>query len=139
MQEIIEELETLDTHVEQHYFLLNQEGVWLFLATLGCWGVEHSMAQLYAIAVAFILFSYRIYIQWSDKRPFPIVAKTIKDKIMEQLEEGSDSQKARLYDLHQIMDVKASKMNAIKSSFIFLLSYSFLGVTLVHWFTFHGA
>jgi len=118
-------------HIDAYRASLNTEGVWLFLATLGCWSVGHIPSQLYAITITFILFSYRIYSKLSDKRPFSSITKDLENTIKSELEEG-DTQKARLHDLHQIRDVKLAMKNHIKSTALFLLCYSFLAATLWH-------
>lgn len=125
------------THIDAYRASLNTEGVWLFLATLGCWSVGHAPSQLYAIAITFILFSHRIYSKLSDKRPFSSITKDLEKTIKGELEDG-DTQEARLHDLRQIRDIKLATTSHLKSTAIFLLCYSFLAVTLWHWFEIAG-
>lgn len=136
-EEIKQKLAAYEAHIDAYRASLNTEGVWLFLATLGCWSVSHKPFQLYAIVITFILFSHRIYSKLSDKRPFSSITNDLEKIIKTELEEG-DTQKARLRDLDQIRDVKLSTNSHLKSTAIFLLCYSFLIVTLWHWFQIIG-
>lgn len=120
-----------ELHIDAYRVSLNTEGVWLFLATLGCWSVTDGLSQVYAIVVTFILFSYRIYSTLNDKRPFSSISNELEDAINNELEEG-DTKKARLLDLYNIRNTKLSLKNHLKSTAIFLLCYSFLGVTMWH-------
>lgn len=134
---IKQKLADYEAHIDAYRASLNTEGVWLFLATLGCWSVGHAPSQLYAIAITFVLFSHRIYSKLSDKRPFSSITKGLEETIKTELEEG-DTQKARLHDLHQIRDIKLATTSHLKSTAIFLLCYSFLGLTLWHCFQVAG-
>lgn len=134
---IKKKLTDYEAHIDAYRASLNSEGVWLFLATLGCWSVGDAPSQLYAIAITFVLFSHRIYSKLSDKRPFSSITKDLENAIKTELEDG-DSKKARLHDLHQIREIKLSTINHLKSTTIFLICYSFLAVTLWHWFDFFG-
>ncbi|WP_090143339.1 hypothetical protein [Limnohabitans sp. DM1] len=126
---IKKKLKEFEDHIDAYRGALNTEGVWLFLATLGCWSVGHAPSQLYAITITFILFSHRIYSKLHDKRPFSSIIKDLEKIIKKELENG-DTQKARLHDLHQIRDIKLATKSQLKSTIIFLLCYSFLALTL---------
>lgn len=126
------ELSEFESNIDRYRDSLNKEGVWLFLATLGCWSVNNPPIQLFAISITGILFTYRIYSKLSDKRAFPTIIKDLEIIIRTKLEEG-DTQKERLHDLQQIRDVKLSTVNHLKSTGIFLLCYLFLIATLWNW------
>jgi hypothetical protein len=137
-EKILEHLSQFEIHIDEYRSSLNTEGVWLFLATLGCWSVSQPLIQLYALAVTFILCTYRIYEKMQDKRTFASITKSIDNEILSNLEADSDTQKARLLDLHNINSKKLSTANHVKSTLVFLLCYSFLAVTLINWIFVHG-
>ncbi|WP_083704509.1 hypothetical protein [Serratia oryzae] len=120
-------LHAYEIHIDEFRSSVNKEGVWLFIATLGCWSVDQRLALFCALAITFILFTYRIYSKLSDKRPFSIIEKEIEENIRKYLD--GDTQKARLHDLSEIKRNKHSLIHTFKSSFIFFLSYSFLALT----------
>lgn len=130
-ENIKQKLVDYEAHIDAYRASLNTEGVWLFLATLGCWSVNHAALQLYAIAITFVLFSHRIYSKFSDKRSFSSITKDLEKTIKTELEEG-ETQKALLHDLRQICDIKLAIKSYLKSTLIFLLCYSFLVLSLWH-------
>jgi hypothetical protein len=127
-KEIIIKISEYENYIDIYWSSLNKEGVWLFLATLGCWSVSHIFIQTYAIMITFILFSYRIYSKFNDITPLYSMRRSLEEKIKNELEE-SDTKKARLHDLYKIKDKKLSTLNTLKSTFIFLICYSFLIIT----------
>lgn len=128
---IKQQLIQFEAHIDAYRVSLNTEGVWLFLATLGCWSVNHAPSQLFAVLITFILFSYRIWSKMGDNRLFSSITEDLEEKIKTKLKDG-DTKKARLHDLYQIRDVKLAMKSHLKSTAIFLLCYSFLIVSLVH-------
>lgn len=128
---LIGKISEYQSSIDSYRASLNTEGVWLFLATLGCWSVSHQLSQLIAIAITFILFSHRVYSKMTNKKTFNSTTKELEKEIDKLLEAG-DTKKARLYDLYQIRDVKLATINHLKSTMIFLLCYFFLAITLWH-------
>lgn len=134
-EEIKQKISDFETHIDAYWAPLNTEGVWLFLAILGCWSVDHRSFQYFALAITVILFTNRIVSKVKDKRTFSKIRKDIENLIITDLEEG-DTKKARLHDLTQIQTVKPSAKNTVKSTIIFILCYSFLIATYFHlWLT----
>ncbi len=127
---IKDKLSSFELHINSYRDSLNSEGVWLFLATLGCWSVNGFWYQIAALMITFFLFSHRIYARLEDKRLFPTIIKELAADINE-LPDG-DTKKARIYDLDQIRNVKLGVLNHFKATGIFIVCYSFLGLTLWH-------
>jgi len=134
---IKQKLSELESHIDDYRTSLNTEGIWLFLATLGCWSVNHDFSQAFALMITFILFSYRIYSKASFRVSFSTNIKTLEDQIKTQITQ-EDTQKARLHDLQQIQSKKLSTFQHIKQTAIFLMCYSFWGITAYHWARLNG-
>ncbi|WP_229008789.1 hypothetical protein [Methylophilus sp. Leaf408] len=130
-EEIKKKLVEFEDHIDMYRASLNSEGIWLFLATLGCWSVNHAPSQILAFSITFILFTYRIALKFSDTRLFSTKTKELEELIKRKLEDP-DTQKARLFDLHQIKVIKLASKNHLKSVSIFLLCYFFLITTVWH-------
>jgi len=130
-EEVKKEIYEFELHIDNFWRALNTEGVWLFIATLGCWSVDQKWAQIFAIIITFSIFTYRISSKQDDKRTFSKITKDIENKIKNKLKKNEDTMKARLHDLNEIKNVKLSTKNSIKSNLMFLMCYSFLGVTLI--------
>ncbi|WP_114192113.1 hypothetical protein [Edaphovirga cremea] len=109
---------------------VNTKSIWLFLATLGCWGVEQIWIQNFAFFITFIFFTYQIHSKIEDKRSFNKIENDIKKVINTELD--GDTQKARLYDLSEIKRRKHSIIPIIRSSFILSLSFIFFFFTVLH-------
>jgi len=131
-EEIKQTISVYENHIEQYWYSFNTEGVWLFLATLGCWSVNEPNIQVFAIVITAVLFSYRIYLKLPEKRSFKTISAEIQETITQTIGLDNDTGKARMYELEQINRVKLSLTNTIKSTIIFLVCYSFLGLTLIH-------
>ena len=109
--------------------VINDEGIWLFLATLGCWSVLFWPLQFASILVALILFIERVKNKVDDKVPLELMKK-IEDEI--QSLPDSDTQKARLYDLAELLKEQSKIWDNLKKSKAFVLSWIFYGGTLFY-------
>jgi hypothetical protein len=128
-----EELFALRQYINAYRTALNTEGIWLFLATLGCWSVTNIFLQFSAFALAVILFGERLNKRTSETRSFSERFKAIEDLISTDLPEG-DSQKARLYDLAALRAKELSKINSLRSVWTFSLCWFFYGASLLYVF-----
>ena len=131
--EIKNKLAEFESNIDSYRTSLNSEGVWLFLATLGCWSVNHGGLKIFAIGITFLLFTHRIFTKMHDKRTFPSISKELERTIRSEIEE-EDTQKARLHDLTQIRTIKLSIFNHLKSTAIFIICYAFLAGTIWNWY-----
>jgi len=125
------EIEALRSHIHEYRRAINDEGMWLFLATLGCWSVSEEWLQLSAIAVAVLLFSRRLQDRLSDLKSFSKMISTLRDRIAIELED-EDTKKARLYEIMQIKHNELSFISTIKEGAVFLLCWGFLTATLTY-------
>ncbi|HEY0562247.1 MAG TPA: hypothetical protein VGD04_02890 [Methylophilus sp.] len=116
-------------HIRYYQKSLNDEGIWLFLATLGCWGVPDSQMQKVAFIITIVIFFYRFYLQIEDKRTFKQIANDIEDDVKSStlLE---DIKKARLYDLSKIKSKELSLINTIKTMSIFIVCFFFAFISM---------
>ena len=128
---IEDEMAALQTHIADYRTALNQEGIWLFLATLGCWSVSQPLLQFFAYALALVLFGQRMFHRLNETRSFSKLIKAIETRISELTPEG-DSRKARLYDLAIFQKQELSTLKSLRSSGHFLLCWAFYGASLLH-------
>jgi hypothetical protein len=131
--QIILELDAFVARVDRYQESLNTEGVWLFLATLGCWSVSNKLAQLIALSITFFLFSYRIYKKSELKTTFGSATSQLR-RLISSAELPEDARKARLYDLDQIVKGRLSLRSHARRTFVFLVCYLFLAVTFLAYF-----
>ena len=69
-QTIEYEVEVFEDFVFNYRNLLNNESIWLFLATLGCWGVSHHAIQMLAFSILAYLFVERLSIYKNNSKSF---------------------------------------------------------------------
>ena len=67
---IDQELRAVEASIDAHQLGLNEEGVWLFLAVLGCWSVAPDWMRLVALALALVLFGIRYQSYRPNSREF---------------------------------------------------------------------
>lgn len=131
MSSIEEELTALQVHINDYRALLNGEGVWLFLATLGCWSVSNTILQLIAYVVAFLVFADHMNKKSKESKSFSKLVEIIKNKIENSIEDG-DQKKARLYDLITIKSTEMSALKSFSNTKVFLVCWAFFGASFVY-------
>lgn len=128
---IEKEFDAFRAHIVHYRKVLNDEGVWTFLATLGCLGVTSGPLRMMAFGVTVILFGERFSKRISDRRSFSRLITEIENRIDELVPEG-DVKKARLFDLAAIKRQELSTWRAVRNSTAFLLSWIFLTLSFAH-------
>jgi biopolymer transport protein ExbB/TolQ len=123
-----QEIDSLHTDIKAWHATLNTQGVWLFLATLGCWSVPTSVVRVFALFLVAALFLWLALQTRSDRRSFPKRIAELRAKVETEIEEG-DSRDARLLQLRKIEDIFAPQ-SVLKSSWPYLVTGIFWLVTL---------
>ena len=126
-----EAIQALRAHVREYRRAINDEGIWLFLTTLGCWSVSGKPFQIGAIVITIALFGRRLQDRLSDRRPFSKMIAAIRERVEIELEDG-DAKKARLYELIQLERTDLSLVSTFKEGWVFLVCWGFLTITLAH-------
>lgn len=124
------EMSALQSHISSYRNAVNQEGIWLFLTTLGCWGVPNHILQIFSFALAALLFGERATNRLKETRSFSQLVKDIEERIAQLLPDG-DARKARLYDLAAFQRTELSTLNNLKNIRVFLLCWLFYSASLV--------
>ena len=109
-------------HIKQYQETINTEGIWLFLAVLGCWGVTDEVMQKTAFIMTMIIFSFRVYQKLEDTRSFKEIYLYIEEQIKES-NLNEDIKKARLYDLNRIKNKNLRLSKIVQSSSIFIICF----------------
>jgi hypothetical protein len=125
------DIEALQTLMSTHHMALNNEGIWLFISTLGCWSVSIAILQLIAYFLVLFIFGERMVKR--SKRPmetrsFFTLIEGIEVRVKESLPEG-DIQKARLYDLSKLRE-KLSVVNTFRSTKVFMICWLYYAVSV---------
>jgi hypothetical protein len=100
------DIQALQNNIIANRKIINDEGTWLFLTTLGCWSVTNYYFQWVACLITLVLFIIRV----KNKQEKVIVMHVkqsiehIKSRISE-LPKG-DTQKARLLDLYHLQEAE---------------------------------
>jgi len=92
------ELLTLERDLAHWRSTLNQEGVWLFLATIGCWSIPVGWERVVALLLSVSLFGWRALAQQKDLKPFPKRCTEYEAMIRREATDEIE-RKAALYDL----------------------------------------
>ncbi len=116
--------------IDRYRETLNQEGVWLFLATLGCWSVQGDWTVLIALLLTFALFSYRVYGRVEYRRTFAASLRDLRAEVASS-SLAEDMKKDRLRDIQQLESTKLSNFRHAKETAVFLFCYSFLVLSAI--------
>lgn len=105
---------------------LNKQGIWLFLATLGCWSVPDGWLRLTAMSVTFLIFSTAIFIEWKEEGKnfnFKEATKLVEKKI--SLLSEDDDKAYWTIILNNIKKKQLNTLKAIKEAYIYICSFTF--------------
>jgi hypothetical protein len=124
-------IDKFQSDLHQYRSILNDEGIWLFLATLGCWGVEKGWFQLAACIATLIIFSKRI-------KRFPVAqnsfAKTIElldNRIELEVELPSNKQRLQA-KLRVVKEALVEYGSAMRMNVVFWICWTFFGASLLY-------
>jgi hypothetical protein len=124
------ELSALNIAVAGHRLVMNEEGVWLFLATLGCWSVTPIWLRLLALAAVLFIFGQRIHNRSVERRSFKKLLEDCNHRITE-LSDTEQARKAALYSLIEFQQKNLEGLQPYKTAKNFLVSYATWVVTCV--------
>lgn len=93
-----EELSRLEQRIFKYDSNVNNSGIWLFLATLGCWSIDDLYIRVVAVATTFLIFSHQLFIKLDSFKPFELDLKGI-ERMVENAKLSDDELKARKFDL----------------------------------------
>ena len=130
-ESIESELERLRIHIREYTILLREEGVWLFIATLGCWSVNWWVLQLPAIALTFGLFLHRFFGKLTNRKTFRTLIEGLKSRI-EAEAVNDQARKAHLYDLIQVQQVDLVEAQSLRQSWVFWACWFFCCASLIY-------
>ncbi|PLL52668.1 hypothetical protein CWN04_29870, partial [Klebsiella michiganensis] len=83
---ILKEIEKYSTHIDRFRARANIHGIWLFIATLGCWGVTEPSIRILAFVMLFFIFLFLLHGSFpGEKRTFKKIHDDIKNKILNNL------------------------------------------------------
>lgn len=129
---IEEELQALRNHIKTYRETLNDEGVWLFLVTLGCWSVSLPPLQLLAYLLAVWLFGSRISARSKETRSLPKLINALQERIS-LLAASEIERKAGLFDLIEIQKRELSVFAPFRQVKEFLFCWLFWGGSAIYW------
>ena len=80
-ESILTEVEKYSAHIDRFRSRANTHGIWLFIATLGCWGVTDPYIRMLAFIMLFIIFLFLLHGSFpGEKRTFKKIHDDIKIK-----------------------------------------------------------
>jgi hypothetical protein len=126
--EITLEISKFDKDIDEHREALEKESVWLFLATLGCYGVTNNdFLQTIAFLITFAFFISRVNSRKnkSNTKLFILREKEIKKMITSKLNPG-DIQQEQLNNLKKIRNEKLTLFQHIRSNPMYIICFIFL-------------
>jgi hypothetical protein len=124
------ELLALATEIADYRIALNTEGVWLFLAALGCWSVAQPHLRLVAITIAVALFGHRLQSHLRDPEPFSRKLQTLDTRIQSEITDDR-SRKALLYEVLTLRGKTSTSKESLRPGWPFFLCWGFMGATLI--------
>lgn len=127
---ILKEIKKYSAHIDRFRARANTHGIWLFIATLGCWGVTEPSIRILAFVMLFFIFLFLLHGSFpGEKRTFKKIHDDIKNKIVDNL--TPEQQQERFHDL-LIVEKKTKvtcwnyKNNLYLFSLLWFLFYEFI-------------
>ena len=123
------EIQNLSNAINTHLARLNREAVWLFLTTLGIWGVTDKSMQFIAFLLTFLIFSSNATIDGpSFSKRFEQIGTSIEKS------EHSSATKERFRAELLEAKSKLSVRNILKNSYVYFFAFVFLALSFANWF-----
>lgn len=129
-----EELEILRKYIHTYSDELNLEGVWLFLASLGCWSAAAGLPQIFATVLTGALFFQRFNLKRTEKRHFALAFKEILVRADREVPDQVERSRIQL-EIRFLRDNYLAFGPVLKRAWPFLGCWAFYGITVVHTFT----
>jgi len=104
------EIKKRKDQIDDHFASLNKHGVWLFLATLGCWSVEVGWYRNVAFGIAFILFFWLFF----NEKKIKGGLNTYLDKLRTEIEHALPYCKERTDLVAQVDSLKSERLTSPK-------------------------
>lgn len=131
---IEEDMVALKMHMHHYRSALNDRGIWLFLATLGCWSVENAHMQILAFLITFYLFFTQLTESQKDKRTAPLLVAAVKDRIA-KADLDDKSRNKYLFDLKALeREIFSLNLTTFRNALPFFLPWLFFGISFVLFF-----
>jgi len=118
-------------HIEQYRRVLNDEGIWLFLSTLGCWGVTQPVFQYLAFTLTVWLFGARVQGRYTERKSFRKLEASLHARIMSETE-AADLRTKRLLVLEQVSKAYRFGAGPLRASMVFMASWLFYGASFAY-------
>ena len=128
-REIEKKIEILKSDIDAYWRTLEVESIWLFLAAIGCWGVDTYWHQFTAFSITFFLFVHRVLQKHANFKPFSKRIKAIQNEINSKLE--GEAKKERVVALDLITS-KISLIPIMKSNCVFLVCFIYTCLSFLH-------
>ena len=129
---IEDDMSALRKHIEKYYDALRDEGVWIFLATLGYWSVNQKYLAFVAYVFIFSLFAMRFMRRVDTRKSF---SKRLKD-IKERIDKDSSLSKPDIVMYRQGLKALHKEEYAVPRAFTrsgqFMVSWAFFALSLFH-------
>lgn len=125
-------LKKLKNRVKKYNTNLNESGIWLFLATLGCWSVEGEWLQYIAVLTTVLIFAHKLITGLDGFKTFSSEINELKSKAeMSDLDEMS--KKAIILDILEFNRKYLSYKGIILHVPAYYLSVIFLVASMFCW------
>ena len=127
-EELISKIDALEESIASMYENVRIQAIWLFLATLGCWGINQEETQIISIFIVFFLFYSKLTKKQNGNISFIKQMKDINIEVDKSSfdEEFKDSSRYELKKLERDF----LKGSAFKKMPEFIVVYLFWGWSL---------
>jgi hypothetical protein len=121
----------LRRYIKDFRATLNDEGIWLFLSTVGCWGVPQPAFQIAAYVLTIFLFGKRMSSRHIEQKSFSKLASDLESRINASAG-PSEIRTRHLLELVALRQNQLSGWKALKHAGPFLFSWLFYGASFFY-------
>ena len=125
------ELKVFEEFVLNYRRLLNDASIWLFLATTGCWSVNHHAIQIFAFIFVAYLFFEQLSIYKNNSKSFKDYLLIIENRVHDLVPDDKTRNDWLRY-IEEYKQTNISTINNIQQVRIFILSFFFYTVSLMY-------
>ncbi|MBX3628157.1 MAG: hypothetical protein KF892_24315 [Rhizobacter sp.] len=121
-------LKAFRAHILNYRKVLNDEGIWLFLSTVGCWGVPQPMYQLVAYDMTVMLFGARMKSRYTERQSFTELGEILEGRIGRETSDPGERAKQLLL-LEQLRKSNLSGLRPLRTIKVFFFCWLFYGAS----------
>lgn len=132
-----QKIKDFKTEIESFDKFSNEKIIWLFIATIGCWGIPEDHFRFFSFVVLFLLFWNDLIVfkkNYSISNTFPVHYELLKKEIQITFASSPIYLKEINNELENVYTTYLNKKSVFKRAWLFAPCWAFSSLSLIYQF-----